>query len=59
MAPLAFVNFYPALFLLDKTDPFGLPSFMPFLAFPLCSLVLLVGMAFWRVGVRHYQSTGS
>ncbi len=57
--PLAFVNFYPALFLLEKPDPFGLPSLMPFLAFPLCSLVLLVGMALWRVGVRHYQSTGS
>ncbi|MDW8111201.1 MAG: ABC-2 family transporter protein [Candidatus Bipolaricaulota bacterium] len=56
--PLAFVNFYPMLFLLEKPDPFGLPSVMPFLAFPLCSLVLLVGIAFWRVGVRHYQSTG-
>lgn len=56
--PLAFVNFYPALWLLEKPDPFGLPSWTPFLAFPLCSLVLLVGMAFWRVGVRHYQSTG-
>jgi ABC-2 type transport system permease protein len=56
--PLAFVNFYPALFLLEKPDPFGLSSLMPFLAFPLCSFVLLVGMYFWRVGVRHYQSTG-
>lgn len=56
--PLAFVNFYPVLFLLRKPDPFGLPTFMPFLAFPLCSLVLLIGMAFWRIGVRHYQSTG-
>jgi ABC-2 type transport system permease protein len=57
--PLAFVNFFPALYLLDKPDPFGLPSFMPFLSFPLCSMVLIAGMAFWRIGVRHYQSTGS
>lgn len=56
--PLAFVNFYPALYLLGKADPFGLPRSMPFLAFPLCSSVFLVGMAFWRLGVRHYQSTG-
>ncbi len=59
IVPLAFVNFYPALLLLGKPDPFGLPGFVPFLAFPLCSLVLGVGMAVWRVGVRHYQSTGS
>ncbi|MBI3460327.1 ABC-2 family transporter protein [Candidatus Acetothermia bacterium] len=57
--PLAFVNYFPALYLLDKPDPFGLPGFMPFLAFPLCSLVLMIGMIFWRVGVRHYQSTGN
>jgi ABC-2 type transport system permease protein len=57
--PLAFVNFFPALFLLDKPDPFGLPSFMPFIAVPACSVVLVAGILFWRVGVRHYQSTGS
>lgn len=58
IVPLAFVNFYPALYLLGKTDPFGLPDFMPFVAFPLCALVLLVSLGFWRVGVRRYHSTG-
>jgi ABC-2 type transport system permease protein len=58
VVPLAFVNFYPALFLLGKPDPFGLPSFMPFLAFPSCSIVFAIGIAFWQVGVRRYQSTG-
>ena len=30
--PMAFINYYPALYLLDKPDPFGLPPFMPFLS---------------------------
>lgn len=58
IVPLAFVNFYPALYLLGKVDPFGLPHFMPFLAFPLCALVLVAGLVFWQVGVRRYHSTG-
>lgn len=56
--PLAFVNYYPSLFLLKKADPFGLPEFMPFLSFPLCSLVLLASLVFWHVGIKRYQSTG-
>ncbi len=57
--PMAFINYYPALYLLDKPDPFGLPAWVPFLS-PLVALIALGGaLAIWRVGVRHYQSTGS
>ena len=57
--PLAFVNYYPALFLLDKSDPLGLPGWLAFLA-PFVALAVFRGaLAVWRVGVRHYQSTGS
>ena len=59
VVPLGFANFYPALFLLGKDDPFGLPDFMPFLSVPLCALVFLLSLWFWRFGVRHYQSTGN
>jgi len=57
--PLAFVNYYPALWLLGKPDPLGLPPWAPLAAFPLCALVFGVGLAAWRQGVRHYVSTGS
>ena len=30
--PMAFINYYPALYLLGKPDPFGLPAWTPFLA---------------------------
>lgn len=57
--PVAFVNWYPALYVLGRDDPFGMPGWLQF-ASPLaavvtCALALLV----WRTGVRHYTSTGS
>lgn len=57
--PLAFVNWQPALYVLDRDDPFGTPGFMRFLG-PVAALVLalLAGFA-WRLGIRHYRSTGS
>jgi ABC-2 type transport system permease protein len=56
---MAFINYYPSLYLLDKPDPFGLPAWVPFLA-PLVALISLrLALAAWQVGVRHYQSTGS
>jgi ABC-2 type transport system permease protein len=57
--PLAFINYYPALFLLDKPDPFGLPAWTPFLA-PVVAVGVFAGtVRLWRAGVRRYQSTGS
>jgi ABC-2 type transport system permease protein len=57
--PAALLNYYPALYFLDKPDPFGLPPFVRFLSPVAGLLVLLVGLAFWRFGIRHYQSTGT
>jgi ABC-2 type transport system permease protein len=57
--PAIFLNYYPALFFLDKPDPFNLPAFAPFLS-PLAGLGILAGaFAFWNIGVRHYQSSGT
>ena len=57
--PAALLNYYPALYFLDKADPLGMPIFMRFLS-PLAGLlVLLVGLFFLRFGIRHYQSTGT
>jgi ABC-2 type transport system permease protein len=57
--PMAFINYYPSLYLLGKPDPLGLPPFMPFLS-PLVALVAFrLSLALWRVGVRHYQGTGT
>jgi ABC-2 type transport system permease protein len=59
IVPSIFLNFYPALYLLDKPDPLHLPGFAPFLA-PIAGLfVLAAALLFWRFGLNHYQSTGS
>lgn len=57
--PLAFVAYYPGLYFLDRTDPFGVPPQVSFVT-PLVS-VAFFALA-WRVfawGVQHYQSTGN
>lgn len=59
LVPTIFLNYYPALYFLDKPDPFGLPVFMRFVA-PLVGLgILWLALAFWRFGIQHYQSTGT
>lgn len=59
LVPVAFVNWYPALFILGKHDPFRLPSVLqlssPVAALVLCSVAALA----WHSGVRRYRSTGS
>jgi ABC-2 type transport system permease protein len=57
--PGIFMNYYPALYVLDKPDPFGMPAFASWLA-PLVGLgVLAISVRFWRFGMAHYQSTGT
>jgi ABC-2 type transport system permease protein len=59
LIPLAFVNWYPALYVLDKPDPFGFPEWLQ-LASPVVAVVMMSGaLLVWRTGVRHYTSTGS
>jgi ABC-2 type transport system permease protein len=57
--PAIFLNYYPALYFLGKSDPFHFPAFAPFLS-PLAGFgVLTVALMFWKFGIRHYQSTGT
>lgn len=57
--PLAFVNWYPSLFILGRKDPFGLPEVLQFASPVVAAAVLAVTALCWRTGVRHYRSTGS
>lgn len=57
--PFMFINYFPALYFLDKPDPLGFPAFAPFIApFAACAL-FGAAFLFWKFGVNHYQSTGS
>lgn len=59
VVPVASVSYFPALVLLGRSDPFGSFAAFPYLAPLLGPLFLAGALAFWRVGVRHYTSTGS
>ncbi|KQX53646.1 MULTISPECIES: ABC transporter permease [unclassified Streptomyces] len=59
VVPLAFVNWLPALYVLGRPAPAGVPEGAAFAA-PLVAAVCcgIAGIA-WRAGVRSYRSTGS
>jgi ABC-2 type transport system permease protein len=59
LIPMAFVCYFPALYILDKPDPLGLPRVLQFVSPLVALLASLVAGACWRVAVSHYRSTGS
>ena len=58
VVPMAFVCYFPSLYILDKPDPLGLPFWLRF-ASPLVALVATCcAGSMWRIAVRHYRSAG-
>ena len=52
--PYAFINYYPLLYFLDKTNNIF------YLISPLLVLVFLIpGLLFFHIGLKHYNSVGS
>ena len=59
VVPLACINYFPALAILGRADPLGTPVFFQWMA-PLVGMGFLVlALQVWKIGVRHYRSTGS
>jgi ABC-2 type transport system permease protein len=57
--PLACVNYFPMLVILNKPDVLGYPVWFQWVS-PLAGvLFLVISLLVWRIGVRHYHSTGS
>ncbi|MEU6040116.1 ABC-2 family transporter protein [Actinomadura sp. NPDC047616] len=59
VVPLAFVNWQPALYVLDRPDPLGLPAAFRFASPLVAALVCALAAVAWRAGLRRYRSTGS
>ncbi len=58
VVPFAFINYYPAHVLLEKTDRLSFPLLA--WATPVIGVVVLVASyGFWSLGTRFYSSTGS
>ena len=58
VVPAAFTGYLPALAILGRSDPSGLPGWLPW-ASPLAALLAatLSGLL-WRSGIRHYVGAG-
>ena len=57
--PIGCAVYFPGVAILGRADPLGTPPIVGWLA-PLAGPVFLVAcLQVWRVGVRHYRSTGS
>ena len=57
--PVACATYFPGLALLDRADPLGSPSWVPWIAPVIGPLFLFAALRVWNIGVRHYRSTGS
>lgn len=59
LVPFAFVNYFPAQYLLRKEDMQAFPAVYMYVA-PVVGIVLyFLSYLFWRVSVRFYKSTGN
>ncbi len=57
--PAIFLNYYPALYFLDKADPLHMPRWVSFLS-PVVGAGIFIGaLGFWQFGIQHYKSTGT
>lgn len=57
--PLAFVSYYPSLYVLDKPDELGLPRALQFVSPAVALATGLAAWILWRTAVRRYRSVGS
>jgi ABC-2 type transport system permease protein len=59
IVPLACVNYFPALAILERSDPLGFPHVLQWIAPFIGISFLIVTLQIWKIGERHYRSTGS
>lgn len=57
--PMAFVCYFPGVYILNHPDPLHTPPILRFCAVPIALLLGLIAGRVWQIGVRHYRSTGS
>jgi ABC-2 type transport system permease protein len=56
--PIAFVSYFPALYVLDRPDDLGLPEALRYLSPVVAVVTAIVALLVWENAVRHYRSAG-
>lgn len=59
VVPAGGVVYLPAMYALRAPNPLAIPAWVQVCSPLVCVPVLLVAAAVWRLGLRHYESTGS
>ena len=54
--PLAFVNYYPSLYILDREDSMCILNFM---TVPVALVLSCFAIFIWKISIEHYNSAGS
>jgi ABC-2 type transport system permease protein len=57
--PLGCINYLPGVAILGRPDPLGTPILLQWSAPAIGPIFLAMCLQCWKIGVRHYQSTGS
>lgn len=57
--PYGFISFYPSQLLLRKDDFLMFSSSLQYLSPVVGIIMILIALFFWKIGVKHYESTGS
>jgi ABC-2 type transport system permease protein len=57
--PVACLNYFPAVAILGRADALGTPVVFQWISPVIGGIFLLATLQVWRIGVRHYASTGS
>ena len=57
--PLACINYFPAMAILEKPDPLKSPLWFQWIS-PIAGIIFfLISLWVWKFGVKHYKSTGN
>ena len=59
VVPLATVSYFPSLAIMERPDPLGSTLLVQYLSPMVGVAFLALSLQVWKLGVRHYQSTGS
>ena len=59
LVPVGFVAYLPALALLGRADPLGLPGWLSWCSLPVSLVAMAAALLLWRTGLRRYVGAGS
>jgi ABC-2 type transport system permease protein len=59
VVPLATVSYFPSLAIIGRPDPLGSTLPVQYLSPLVGAAFLVLSLQVWKIGVRHYQSTGN